>query len=131
MTPMADQATLPSITIWVDEPRLPGAKPYAAVMKGKVNIKVELHAQGDLLAKVQLFNRVKKGWPNVVFGPPNDVAVLKNPLSNDAWALDRYPAFAQVKGFGNGNSWCKSSTGTHCAKKSLTQTIHSRRKVHP
>jgi len=39
-------------------------------MKGKVNVNVQLHAQGDLVAKVQLFNTVKKGWPDVVFGPP-------------------------------------------------------------
>ena len=78
------QAANPSLLIWVDAPRLPGAKEYAKIMKGKVDVKVELHGQGDLLAKVQLFNRVKKGWPDVVFGPPNDVAVLRNPIIGNA-----------------------------------------------
>lgn len=124
VAPMAAQAAVPSITIWVDAPRLPGAQLYATVMKGKVNVKVELHAQGDLLAKVQLFNRVKKGWPDVVFGPPNDVAVLKNPLINNALPLDKYLTPAQVKGFGNGNSWCKGTDGkTYCVKNDLAQTV--------
>ena len=76
-------AAIPSITIWVDAPRLPGAQAYAAAMKGKVNAKVELHDQADMLRKVNLFNRVKKGWPDVVFGPPNDVG----PLMDASYAL--------------------------------------------
>ena len=103
VAPIAAQAAIPSITIWVDAPRLPGAKLYAQIMKGKVDAKVELHGQADLLAKVQLFNRVKKGWPDVVFGPPNDVAVLKNPLINNALNLDKLLTPAEVKGFGHGN----------------------------
>ena len=76
-------AEIPSITIWVDAPRLPGAQAYAKAMKGKVNAKVELHDQADMLRKVNLFNRVKKGWPDVVFGPPNDVG----PLMDASYAL--------------------------------------------
>lgn len=123
VVPITAQAAIPSITIWVDAPRLPGAKLYATIMKGKVNVKVELHGQGDLLAKVQLFNRVKKGWPDVVFGPPNDVAVLKNPLIANALKLDKLLTPAEVKGFGNGNSWCKSADGTYCVKNDLAQTV--------
>jgi ABC-type glycerol-3-phosphate transport system substrate-binding protein len=124
VAPMAAQAATPSITVWVDAPRLPGAQLYATVMKGKVNVKVELHAQGDLLAKVQLFNRIKKGWPDVVFGPPNDVAVLKNPLINDAMPVDKLLPAATLKAFGNGNSWCKGSDGkTYCIKNDLAQSV--------
>jgi multiple sugar transport system substrate-binding protein len=67
VTAVPAHAAIPSITVWVDAPRLPGAKLYAQIMKGKVNVNVELHAQGDLVAKVALFNRVKKGWPDVSF----------------------------------------------------------------
>jgi ABC-type glycerol-3-phosphate transport system substrate-binding protein len=118
------QAAIPSITIWVDAPRLPGAQLYAKVMKGKVNVKVELHAQPDLLAKVQLFNRIKKGWPDVVFGAPNDVAVLKSPLINDAMAVDKLLPAATWKAFGQSNSWCKGSDGkTYCIKNDLAQSV--------
>ncbi len=123
VTPVATQAAIPSITIWVDSPRLPGAQLYAQIMKGKVNVNVQLHAQGDLVAKVQLFNTVKKGWPDVVFGPPNDVAFLKNPLVNDALQLDALQSPAIWKAFGNGNNWCKLNGHYYCVKNDLAQTV--------
>ncbi len=123
VAPIAAQAAKPSITIWVDAPRLPGAKLYAQIMKGKVDVKVELHGQSDLVNKVQLFNRVKKGWPDVVFGPPNDVAVLRNPLINDAMALDSLAPASFWKGFGNGNNWCKADGKIWCVKNDLAQTV--------
>lgn len=116
------QAAKPSITIWVDAPRLPGAKLYADLMKGKVDVKVELHAQADLVQKVALFNRVNKGWPDVVFGPPNDVSVLRD--AKNARALnDLAPAsfWADMK---DGNEWCKGEDGKYyCVKNDLAQTV--------
>lgn len=116
------QAAKPSITIWVDAPRLPGAKLYAEIMKGKVDVKVELHAQADLVQKVALFNRVNKGWPDVVFGPPNDVSVLRD--AKNARALnDLAPAsfWADMKA---GNEWCKGEDGKYyCVKNDLAQTV--------
>lgn len=123
VTPIATQAAIPSITIWVDSPRLPGAQLYAQVMKGKVNVNVQLHGQADLVAKVQLFNTVKKGWPDVVFGPPNDVAFLKNPLVNDALQLDKLQSPAVWKAFGHGNDWCNLGGHYYCVKNDLAQTV--------
>jgi len=119
---MPAQAAKPSITIWVDAPRLPGAKLYAEIMKPTVNVKVELHAQGDLVQKVPLFNRVKKGWPDVVFGPPNDVSVLKD--AGNALALDKYAPASFWKDMEAGNQWCKGSDGKYyCVKNDLAQTV--------
>jgi ABC-type glycerol-3-phosphate transport system substrate-binding protein len=119
---MPAQAAKPSITIWVDAPRLPGAKLYAEIMKPTVDVKVELHAQADLVQKVSLFNRVKKGWPDVVFGPPNDVSVLKD--ANNALALDKYAPPAFWKDMEAGNQWCKGSDGKYyCVKNDLAQTV--------
>ena len=119
---MPAQAAKPSITIWVDAPRLPGAKLYAEIMKPTVNVKVELHAQADLVQKVSLFNRVKKGWPDVVFGPPNDVSVLKD--ADNALALDKYAPAAFWKDMEAGNQWCKGSDGKYyCVKNDLAQTV--------
>lgn len=116
------QAAKPSITIWVDAPRLPGAKLYAELMKGKVDVKVELHAQADLVQKVALFNRVKKGWPDVVFGPPNDVSVLRD-AQNARPLNDLAPAsfWADMK---DGNNWCLGEDGKYyCVKNDLAQTV--------
>lgn len=122
LTAMPAQAATPSITIWVDAPRLPGAKLYAKIMKGKVDVKVELHSQGDLVQKVALFNRVKKGWPDVVFGPPNDVSVLKD--ANNALALDKYAPASFWKDMEGGNQWCKGADGMYyCVKNDLAQTV--------
>lgn len=121
---MPSQAATPSILVWVDSPRLPGAKEYAKIMKGKVNVKVELHAQGDLLAKVQLFNRVKKGWPDVVFGPPNDVAVLRNPIIANAREISSLLKAEEIKNFGKLNDWCKGADGKYyCVKNDMAQSV--------
>ena len=91
-------------------------------MKPTVDVKVELHAQGDLVQKVALFNRVKKGWPDVVFGPPNDVSVLKD--ANNALALDKYAPASFWKDMEGGNQWCKGSDGMYyCVKNDLAQTV--------
>ena len=116
------QAAIPSITIWVDAPRLPGAQLYAKIMQGKVDVKVELHAQADLVQKVSLFNRVKKGWPDVVFGPPNDVSVLAD--ANNVLALDKYAPASFWKDMEGGNKWCKGADGkTYCVKNDLAQDV--------
>lgn len=116
------QAAKPSITIWVDAPRLPGAKLYAQLMKGKVDVKVELHAQADLVQKVALFNRVKKGWPDVVFGPPNDVSVLRD--AQNARALNDLAPASFWKDMEAGNQWCKGEDGKwYCVKNDLAQTV--------
>jgi ABC-type glycerol-3-phosphate transport system substrate-binding protein len=60
-----------SITVWVDAVRLPAAKKY---IKAHPKVKVKLVTfDGDgngattLQAKIQLWNRVGKGWPDVIF----------------------------------------------------------------
>jgi len=119
---MPAQAAKPSITIWVDAPRLPGAQLYAKIMKPTVDVKVELHAQADLVQKVSLFNRVKKGWPDVVFGPPNDVSVLAD--ANNVLALDQYAPASFWKDMEGGNKWCKGADGkTYCVKNDLAQDV--------
>ena len=119
---MPAQAAKPSITIWVDAPRLPGAKLYAEIMKGTVDVKVELHAQADLVQKVSLFNRVKKGWPDVVFGPPNDVSVLAD--ANNVLQLDKYAPAGFWDDMKDGNQWCKGGDGHwYCVKNDLAQDV--------
>ena len=60
-----------SITVWVDAVRLPAAKAYVkAHPKVKVKI-VTFDGDGNgattLQAKIQLWNRTGKGWPDVIF----------------------------------------------------------------
>src|SRR6476619_5610596 len=60
-----------SLTVWVDAVRLPAAKAYVkAHPKVKVKI-VTFDGDGNgattLQAKIQLWNRTGKGWPDVIF----------------------------------------------------------------
>src|SRR6476469_7733595 len=60
-----------SITVWVEAVRLPAAKAYVkAHPKVKVKI-VTFDGDGNgattLQAKIQLWNRTGKGWPDVIF----------------------------------------------------------------
>jgi len=72
--------------------------------------------------KIALFNRVKKGWPDVVFGPPNDVSVLAD--NNDVLALDNLADAAFWKDMAGGNNWCKGSDGKYyCVKNDLAQDV--------
>jgi len=122
MVAMPATAAKPKITIWVDAPRLPGAKLYAKIMKKQVDVKVELHAQGDLVQKVALFNRVKKGWPDVVFGPPNDVSVLAD--AGNVRVLDDLAPKSVWDDLKEGNAWCRGADGkTYCVKNDLAQTV--------
>ena len=60
-----------SITVWVDAVRLPAAKAYVKAHP-KVKVKIVTY-DGDgngattLQAKIQLWNRTGKGWPDVIF----------------------------------------------------------------
>jgi multiple sugar transport system substrate-binding protein len=80
-TRVAAAAPSGSLTIWVDSARVAQAKAY---IKAFPNVKVNLvtydggaNGSGSLESKVALFNRVGKGWPDVVFSAEaNDVQKL-------------------------------------------------------
>ena len=74
----------PTVTLWVDTPRVPQAKAYQKLMAGKQTIKIEVIAQGDAQTKVALHNRTKSGWPDVIFGAPTDTAQFLDPSNGFA-----------------------------------------------
>jgi len=60
-----------SITVWVDAVRLPAAKAYVKAHP-KVKVKIvtfdgDANGATTLQAKIQLWNRTGKGWPDVIF----------------------------------------------------------------
>lgn len=60
VTPMAALAAMASQSIFVDLPRLLGAKLYPAVMKGKINSKVEPLVQNELVRKISYSTSLKR-----------------------------------------------------------------------
>lgn len=77
-------ASKQQLTIWVDSARLPQAKAYAKAHKSvKVNIVTfdgGANGDGSIESKVALFNRIGKGWPDIIFSEEaNDVQRLAAP----------------------------------------------------
>ena len=114
-------AAKPKLLIWTDSVRKPGNDQYAKAHP-QYDIKVELNA--TLISKVQLFNRVKKGWPDMYFdGAPNLVALQQS--AQFGYARDLTPLFpaSYWKSFGAANDWCKINGKMYCVKNDLAHTV--------
>ncbi|CCK26023.1 solute-binding lipoprotein [Streptomyces davaonensis JCM 4913] len=116
------------LTVWVDATRMDAAKLY---QKQHPDVKLKIVSyDGDangsnyLQTKVQLFNRTKKGWPDVVFSSQNNEA---------SWAVDAGFAAPLNKGlipdatlgkFAKGaNDVCTVDGTLYCLRNDLSQTV--------
>ncbi|MHC5906742.1 ABC transporter substrate-binding protein [Streptomyces sp. S6] len=117
-----------TLTVWVDATRVQAAKLY---QKQHPDVKLDIvtydgDANGSnyLQTKVQLFNRTKKGWPDVVFSSQNN-EVTWAVQAGFAAPLDKglVPA-ATLQGFANGaNDVCKVDGTLHCLRNDLSQAV--------
>jgi multiple sugar transport system substrate-binding protein len=118
----ADDSSAP-ILVWTDATRQPA---FAAYQKAHpdVKMKIEVIDATALLTKIQLANRVGKGWPDVVFDSlPSDVAALASPLFNFAQPLDdKVPGDVQ-KNFAGNNATCTIDGKLHCLQNDLAQDV--------
>src|ERR1700688_3765856 len=83
-------AKKPTITVWVDSTRIPAVKDYQKTHPG-VNVKMVVYAGGGtaLTSKISLFNRIGKGWPDVVWSNAYaDIATLADPTFHFPAKLD-------------------------------------------
>jgi multiple sugar transport system substrate-binding protein len=111
-----------SLLVWTDTVRNPGHKAYA---KLNPQYKINIQDQGaNLLSKVQLFNRVKKGWPDMYFeAGPNRVAIMQSIQFGYAAPLDKLFPASYWKSFGAANDWCKIDGKMYCVKNDLAHTV--------
>lgn len=119
-------AAKPSLTIWVDTPRLYAAELYKKSVAGKVDVKIVTVAQADIQTKIQLANTTKKGWPDVTFGDPQDTAVFAAKSNGFAANLTKVLPKSILEGyskFGNGNSDCIFQGQTYCLKNDIAGTV--------
>ncbi|ADI13069.1 putative solute-binding lipoprotein [Streptomyces bingchenggensis BCW-1] len=117
-----------ALTVWVDATRLDAAKLY---QKLHPDVKLDIvtydgDANGSnyLQTKVQLFNRTRKGWPDVVFSSQNNEAT---------WAVDAGFAAPLNKGlipsstlerFAEGaNDVCTVGGTVYCLRNDLSQAV--------
>jgi ABC-type glycerol-3-phosphate transport system substrate-binding protein len=88
-------ASKQTLTVWTDSARLPMVKLYAKTHPGvKVNIVTfdgGANGDGSIESKVALFNRIGKGWPDIIFSEEaNDVQRLAAPqFDNFAAVLNK------------------------------------------
>src|SRR6478752_3418335 len=92
------------ILVWGDATRQPA---FEAYQKANPDVKLKFEAidTSTYLSKIQLANKVGKGWPDLIFDPsPNDIAALQSPLFNYALALDDHVAADVQKNYATQNS---------------------------
>lgn len=112
------------IVVWTDEAR----KPYfEAYQKAHPDAELEITVadMGQLLTKIQLFNRAGKGWPDVVFvDDPNKIAALASPLYDEfPAALDGLVPEEVQEGFGTANDRCNIDGKLVCLTNDLAPTV--------
>ena len=122
LIPTQSQAAKPSLLIWTDTVRHPG---HTAFAKLHPEYTISIQDQGaNLLSKIQLFNRVKKGWPDMYFeAAPNRVAIMQSVQFGYAAPLDKYFPASYWKSFGTANDWCKIDGHFYCVKNDLAHTV--------
>ena len=118
-----------SITVWVDAVRLPAAKAYVkAHPKVKVKI-VTFDGDGNgattLQAKIQLWNRTGKGWPDVIFSEQaNDpVWMASKPFDYAAPVTGLIPAKILKKWPAPSRGQCTVNGREICVQDNLAQTV--------
>ena len=118
-----------SITVWVDAVRLPAAKAY---VKAHKNVKVKIVTyDGDgngattLQAKIQLWNRTGKGWPDVIFSQQaNDpVWMASKPFEFAAPVKGLIPAKILSEWPAPSRGQCTVNGREICVQDNLAQTV--------
>ncbi|MEU6915478.1 ABC transporter substrate-binding protein [Streptomyces olindensis] len=117
-----------ALTVWVDATRMEAAKLYQRlhpeVKLSIVSYDGNANGSNYLQTKVQLFNRTKKGWPDVVFSSQNNEVT---------WAVDAGFAAPLDKGlmpaatlgkFAKGaNDVCTVNGTLYCLRNDLSQAV--------
>ena len=116
-----------SLLVWVDSTRLDAAKAYqTAHPEAKLEIVTydgNANGSNTLKTKVQLFDRAKSGWPDVVFTTDNNTA---------SWGSESFTAplnkglvpDATIKGFAAGAlDPCTVDGTVYCLRNDLAQVV--------
>jgi multiple sugar transport system substrate-binding protein len=124
-TSTADTAQDPNaeLIVWGDATREPA---FEAFKEANPDVKLTFEAidPTTYLSKIQLANKVGKGWPDVIFDPtPSDIAALQSPLFDYALELDELVDADVQKDFATENSWCTIDGHLYCLQNDLAQDV--------
>jgi ABC-type glycerol-3-phosphate transport system substrate-binding protein len=111
------------ILVWGDATRQPAFEAYQEA-NPDVKLKFEAIDAATYLSKIQLANKVGKGWPDLIFDPtPNDIAALQSPLFDYALELDDLVDADVQKDFATENSLCTIDGHLYCLQNDLAQDV--------
>jgi ABC-type glycerol-3-phosphate transport system substrate-binding protein len=118
----------PPIVVWTDSVRLPSVKLYQKTHPN-VNLKIvtwdgDTNGPTSLQTKLNLFNRINKGWPDVVFSEnPDDISFVASPPYNFAAPLDDI-ARGAINGYpASVRALCTVNGKVYCLKNDLAQNV--------
>jgi ABC-type glycerol-3-phosphate transport system substrate-binding protein len=117
------------ILVWTDSVRLPAVKLY---QKTHPNVALKIvvwdgdtNGPASLQTKLNLFNRVNKGWPDVVFSQnPDDISFVASPPYNFATPLNSIAPRSTLKGYPPAVlALCTVGGKVYCLKNDLAQNV--------
>jgi ABC-type glycerol-3-phosphate transport system substrate-binding protein len=126
---VARQAQPARILVWTDSVRLPAVKLY---QKTHPNVPLKIvvwdgdtNGPASFQTKLTLFNRVNKGWPDVVFSQnPDDISFVAAPPYEFATALENLVPRSTLKGYPPSVlELCKWNGKVYCLKNDLAQNV--------
>jgi multiple sugar transport system substrate-binding protein len=117
------------ILVWTDSVRLPAVKLYQKTHPN-VSLKIvvwdgDTNGPASLQTKLNLFNRVGKGWPDLVFSQnPDDISFVASPPYNFAAPLDNVAPRSTLKGYPPAVlKLCTFNGKVYCLKNDLAQNV--------
>lgn len=112
-----------TLLIWTDATREAAFKAYQKAHPD-VKMTVEVVDVTALLSKIQLANRVGKGWPDVIFDSnPGDIASLASSLFEYAEPLNDLVAPDVQNNFATENAACTIDGDLYCLQNDLAQDV--------
>jgi ABC-type glycerol-3-phosphate transport system substrate-binding protein len=116
------------VTVWVDSSRLAAAqlykKQHPSVKMNIVTYDGDANGSNYLQTKVSLFNRTRKGWPDVVFSSQNNEASWAVQAGFTAPLNKGLIPQSTLGGWATGaNSPCMVNGTLYCLRNDLAQTV--------
>ncbi len=117
-----------TLTVWVDSDRLAAAKLYQrehpSVKMKIVSYDGDANGSNYLQTKVNLFNRTRAGWPDVVFSSQNNEASWAVPAGFTAPLNQGLIPQSTLAGWAPGaNNPCLVNGTLYCLRNDLAQTV--------
>ena len=128
-TSTGGSTTSGSLTVWVDSNRLPGVELYEKTHP-KVHINLvtydgDANGANTLQTKMELYNQVGSGWPDVVFTEENtDIASLADSSIHYAADLDGLVPSSVINNFAKGSlADCTVDGKLYCLRNDVAQDV--------